>query len=350
MKKVFVICTLMLLFLVSCGEKKATEEPKADSVKENVKSDSNMKVAVVYSTGGLGDNSYNDATKRGLDRAKEELGIDYAGYEPKDPNTEAENKLREFAESGEYSLIIATGFTMKDAVVNVAKDFPEQKFLITDERITDMPNVASLTFKEQEGSFLAGALAAMMSKTGTVGYVGGAEAPVIQKFEIGFEQGAKYVNPQIKFLPVYIGGTNAFNDPASAKAKSEALIAQGADVIYHASGASGQGVFQAAKDKHIYAIGVDSNQDGLVKGTILTSMIKKIDTGVFDAIKEVKEDKFQGKIYELGLKEDGLELTKFEFTKDQIGEENIKKLDEIKQKIINGEIVVKATRDQVAKK
>ena len=239
---------------------------------------------------------------------------------------------------------------MKDAVVNVAKDFPEQKFLITDERITDMPNVASLTFKEQEGSFLAGALAAMMSKTGTVGYVGGAEAPVIQKFEIGFEQGAKYVNPQIKFLPVYIGGTNAFNDPASAKAKSEALIAQGADVIYHASGASGQGVFQAAKDKHIYAIGVDSNQDGLVKGTILTSMIKKIDTGVFDAIKEVKEDKFQGKIYELGLKEDGLELTKFEFTKDQIGEENIKKLDEIKQKIINGEIVVKATRDQVAKK
>ncbi len=350
MKKVFVICTLMLLFLVSCGEKKAAEEPKADSVKENVKSDSNMKVAVVYSTGGLGDNSYNDATKRGLDRAKEELGIDYAGYEPKDPNTEAENKLREFAESGEYSLIIATGFTMKDAVVNVAKDFPEQKFLITDERITDMPNVASLTFKEQEGSFLAGALAAMMSKTGTVGYVGGAEAPVIQKFEIGFEQGAKYVNPQIKFLPVYIGGTNAFNDPASAKAKSEALIAQGADVIYHASGASGQGVFQAAKDKHIYAIGVDSNQDGLVKGTILTSMIKKIDTGVFDAIKEVKEDKFQGKIYELGLKEDGLELTKFEFTKDQIGEENIKKLDEIKQKIINGEIVVKATRDQVAKK
>ena len=345
MKKVLIIFTLMILFIVSCGEKKVEEDSKVDTTKESVKTEKELKVAVVYSTGGLGDNSYNDATKRGLERAKAELGIEYVGYEPKDPNTEAENKLREFAESEEYALIIATGFTMKDAMTNVAKDFPNQKFLITDEKITDLPNVASLTFKEHEGSFLAGALAAMMSKTGTVGYVGGAEAPVIQKFEIGFEQGAKYVNPEIKFLPVYIGGTNAFNDPASAKIKTEAIIAQGADVIYHASGASGQGVFQAAKDKGIYAIGVDSNQDSLVKGTILTSMIKKIDTGIFNIIKDVKENKFEAKVYELGLKKDGLELTNFEFTKDKIGEENIKKLDEIKQKIVSGEIVVKPTRN-----
>ena len=344
MKKVFVICTLMLLFLVSCGEKKAAEEPKADSVKENVKSDSNMKVAVVYSTGGLGDNSYNDATKRGLDRAKEELGIDYAGYEPKDPNTEAENKLREFAESGEYSLIIATGFTMKDAVVNVAKDFPEQKFLITDERITDMPNVASLTFKEQEGSFLAGALAAMMSKNNTVGFVGGAEAPLIQKFEAGYTQGAKYVKPDIKVSAVYIGGTNAFHDPASAKTRTEALISQGADVIYHAAGSSGQGMIQAAKDKGVYAIGVDSNQDDIAPGVVLTSMLKLVDVAVYNLIKEIQEDKFEGKVYEFGIKEGGVGLTDFKYSKDKIGEENIKKIDEIKQKIISGEIVVKSTK------
>ena len=348
MKKALMILTLMMLFLISCGTKD-TEDGKAadtDTAQETAK-EGNIKVAVIYSTGGLGDNSYNDATKRGLEKAKSELGITYDEYEPKDPNTEAENKLREYAEAGEYALIVATGFTMKDALVNVAKEFPEQKFVIIDERVEGMPNVASLTFKEHEGSFLAGALAAMMSKSNVIGYVGGAEAPVIQKFEIGFEQGAKYVNPDIKFLPVYIGGTNAFNDPASAKIKAGALADQGADVIYHASGASGSGVFQAAKDRGIYAIGVDSNQDALVKGTILTSMIKKVDTAVFNSVKEVTDGKFEGKIYEYGLKEDGLGITDCEFTKDVIGQENMAKLDDIKGKIVAGEITVYPTREQI---
>ena len=344
MKKALLILTLMMLFLISCGSKSTEGEGTGTAAAENTANGENVKVAVVYSTGGLGDNSYNDATKRGLEKAKTELGITYDEYEPKDPNTEAENKLREFAEAGDYTLIVATGFTMKDALMNVAKEFPEQKFVIIDETIEGMPNVASLTFKEHEGSFLAGALAAMMTKSNVVGYVGGAEAPVIQKFEIGFEQGAKYVKPDVKFLPVYIGGTNAFNDPASAKIKAGALIDQGADVIYHASGASGSGVFQAAKDKGIYAIGVDSNQDGLVKGTILTSMIKKVDTAVFNSVKEVKDGKFEGKVYQYGLKEDGLGITDCEFTKEVIGQENLDKLNEIKEKIVSGEIVVSPTR------
>lgn len=344
MKKILIILSLMMFFLISCGEKK-NEEVETGSIKqENVNSET-VEIAVVYSTGGLGDNSYNDATKRGLEQAKEELGIVYDEYEPKDPNMEAENKLREYCEAEKYSLIVATGFTMKDALINVAKDFPEQNFVIIDERIEGMPNVASLTFKEHEGSFLAGALAAMMTKSNVVGYVGGAEAPVIQKFEIGFEQGAKYVNNEIKFLPVYIGGTNAFNDPTSAKMKTSALLDQKADVIYHASGASGSGVFQAVKDRGVYAIGVDSNQDSLIKGTILTSMIKKVDTAVLDTIKEVCGNKFEAKVYEFGVKEGGVGLTDFEFTKDIIGEENLNKLIEIRDKIVSGEIVVSPTRN-----
>ncbi|MBP9478940.1 MAG: BMP family ABC transporter substrate-binding protein [Sebaldella sp.] len=346
MKKILLVLTLSILFLVSCGKKDtAKDAPKEETKTEGkAEANSNMKVAIVYSTGGLGDDSFNDAARRGLDKAKAELGITFDEYEPKDPNTEAENQLRTFAESGEYSLIIATGFSMKDALLNVAKEFPDQKFAIIDERIEGYKNIASLSFKEHEGSFLVGALAAMMTKSNTVAFVGGAEAPLIQKFEAGFKQGALYVNPEIKVLSVYVGGTNAFNDPTSAKARTEALISQGADVIYHAAGASGKGVFQAAKEKGVYAIGVDSNQDGIVQGVILTSMIKKVDTAVFDLTKQVQENKFEGKIYEYGLKEDGVGTTDFKYTKDKIGEENIKKLEDIKKKIEDGEIQVKSTR------
>ena len=346
MKKILLVLTLSILFLVSCGKKEAPAETAKEETKTDEKAgaNSNMKVAIVYSTGGLGDESFNDAARRGLDKAKAELGITFDEYEPKDPNTEAENKLREFAESGEYSLIIATGFSMKDALLNVAKDFPNQKFGIIDERIEGSANIASMSFKEHEGSFLVGALAAMMTKSNTVGFVGGAEAPLIQKFEAGFTQGAKYVKPDIKILPVYVGGTNAFNDPTSAKSRTEALISQGADVIYHAAGASGKGVFQAAKEKGVYAIGVDSNQDAIAQGEILTSMIKKVDTAVFNSVKEVADGKFEGKVYQYGLKEDGLGITDCEFTKEIIGQENLDKLDEIKGKIVAGEIVVSPTR------
>ena len=344
MKKILLFLTLSLLFLISCGKTDTAKDETGGETKTEASAEkSNVKVAIVYSVGGLGDHSFNDAAQRGLEKAKNELGIEYVGYEPKDPTSEAEGQLRTYAESGEYDLIIATGFMMKDALVTVAGEFPEQKFAITDERVPELSNVASLTFKEHEGSFLAGALAAMMTKTDTVGFVGGAEAPLIQKFEAGYQQGAKYVKPDIKVLAVYIGGTNAFHDPASAKSRTEAIAGQGADVVYHASGSSGQGMFQAAKDKGIYAIGVDSNQDALFPGTILTSMLKKVDVAVYDLVKNVKEDKFEGKVYEFGVKEGGVGLTDFEFTKDKIGEENIKKLEEIKEKISNGEIVVSPT-------
>ena len=312
MKRILTIFSVLfaLMFIVACGNKPATADQVKDGKTSTDSTNANKRVAVVYSTGGKGDKSFNDSTFRGLEKAKKELGITYSEYEPKDPTSEAKDALTRFAEEGQYDLIIAVGYTMQDAVVAVADAFPDQKFAIIDSVVNGKPNVASLVFKEEEGSFLVGAL-------------------------------ARYIKPDIKVVPVTIGGTSAFNDQASAKAKTETLIQQGADVVYHAAGASGLGVFQAVKEKNIYGIGVDSNQDGLYPGNILTSMMKYVDNAVFDEIKTTLDGKFAAKVQTYGIKEDGIGTTNFEFTKDKIGEENIKRLEQIKQDIKNGKIVVK---------
>ena len=340
MKKLITVLSIMatlVLFVVACGSKPAEGEQKTESAGAAKKS-----VAIVYSTGGKGDKSFNDSAFRGLQQAQQELGITFKEYEPKDATAEAENVLRQFAESGEHDLIIGVGFTMKDAVATVAAAFPDQKFAMVDDEV-DLPNVASLKFKEHEGSFLVGALAAMMTKTNTVGFVGALESPVIQKFQAGFEQGAKYVNPNIKTLSVYLGGANPFNDPASAKAKTETLIQQGADVVYHAAGGSGNGMFQAVKEKGVFAIGVDSNQDDIIPGFVLTSMLKNVDAAIFNTIKSILDGKFEAKVQEFGINENGVGTTDFKLTKDKIGEENIKKLEQIKEDIKAGKIQVKPT-------
>ena len=339
---IFSIMATLLLFVACGGSKPATGEQKTDGQGQTGTTEAKKSVAIVYSTGGKGDKSFNDAAFRGLELAQKELGITFKEYEPKDATAEAKDILTQFAETSEFELIIGVGFTMKDSVVAVAEAFPDQKFAIIDEEI-NLPNVESLKFKEHEGSFLVGALAAMMSKTGTVGYVGGMESPLIQRFQTGYEQGAKYINPNIKIVSVYVGGSNPFNDPASAKSKTETLIQQGADVVYHAAGASGAGMFQAAKEKNIYSIGVDSNQDSIVPGLVLTSMMKYVDTAVFNSVKSVLDGKFEAKVREFGIAENGVGTTEFEFTRDKIGEENIKKLDQIKQEIKDGKIVVKPT-------
>ena len=346
MKRIVTLFSVIfaLMLVVACGNKPATGEQVKDGKTSADSTNSKKAVAVVYSTGGKGDKSFNDATFRGLQKAQKELGITFKEYEPKDPATEAKNALTQFAESGEFDLIIAVGYTMKDSLVAVAQTFPDQKFAIIDETVNGLPNVASILFKEQEGSFLVGALAGMLDKTGTIGFVGANESELINRFYAGYEQGAKYIKPEIKVLPVYIGGNNAFNDQASAKAKTETLVQQGADVIYHAAGASGLGVFQAVKEKNIYGIGVDSDQDGLYPGTILTSMLKYVDNATFDVIKAAVDGKFEAKLQTFGIKENGVGTTNFEFTKDKIGEENLKKLEQIKQDIKDGKIVVKASR------
>ncbi|WP_297598361.1 BMP family ABC transporter substrate-binding protein [uncultured Cetobacterium sp.] len=296
-----------------------------------------LKVGIVLSTGGLGDKSFNDAAYRGLEQAKKDLGIEFKYVEPASP-AEDEEFLREYAEAG-YDLIIATGFQMTESARAVAADYSDVKFLMIDD-VVDLPNVKSLIFKEEEGSFLVGVIAGLMTKNNAVGFVGGMENPLIKKFEVGFKQGAEYVNPKVKFFSVYTTGPNPFNDPVRGKENAISEINQGADVIYHAAGGTGMGVFAAAKEKGVFAIGVDSNQDAVEPGTVLTSMLKNVDVAVYDSIKNLISGNFVPGVAVYGAQENGVGVTDFEFTKDIIGAEKLQKFEEIKAKLMSGEIKV----------
>lgn len=326
MKKVFALLSLLMLVLTGCGSKEKAAETKKEST---------LKVGIVLSTGGLGDKSFNDSAYRGLEMAKDELGIEFKYVEPASPS-EDEGFLREYAENG-YDLVIATGFLMKDAAQKVALDFPEVKFAIIDE-VIEADNVSSLLFAEDEGSFLVGALAAMMSKTGNVGFVGGMEIPLIQKFQRGFEEGAKYINKDAKIGVLYTSGPNPFNDPVRGKENALSLIKQGADVVYHAAGGTGVGVIDAAKEAGVYAIGVDSNQDDIAKGVVLTSMIKNVDVAVYNTIKSIIDGNFKSGVNRFGVAEGGVGTTNFEFTKDIIGKDKIAKVEQIAEDIKAGKI------------
>lgn len=333
MKKLFGILTILLtfVFVLSCGAK-TEEAPAADAPAK--------KVAIVYSTGGKGDKSFNDSAFRGMEKAKAELGVEFSEYEPKDPSVEAKNQLTEYAQTGEYELIIGVGFTMKESLEAVAAEYPDQKFALIDDVIEGKDNVVSLMFREQEGAFLTGALAAMMTKTNVLGFIGAVEAPVIHRFATGFIQGARHVNPDVKIVSAYVNGSNPFSDPVAAKQLTESVIAQNADIVMHAAGASGSGVFKAAQEKGVFAIGVDSNQDAEVPGSILTSMLKNVDVAVFETIKAVLEGNYQGGVKYFGIAEDGVGVTEFEFTKDIIGQENIDKLNALYGEIKEGKITV----------
>jgi basic membrane protein A len=331
MKKIFILLTVVFaMLLTACGGK--TEETK------EVKTEETLNVGIVLSTGGLGDKSFNDSAYRGLTMAEEKLGIKFKYVEPASPSEDMQF-LREFAENN-YDLVVGVGFLMKDSVESVAKEHPNVKFAIIDE-VIDAPNVTSLVFAEDEGSFLVGALAAMMSKTNTVGFVGGMEVPLIQKFQSGYEQGAKYINPDIKVTTLYTSGPNPFNDPVRGKESAIAEYNQGADVIFHAAGGTGTGVIEGAKAMGIFAIGVDSNQDYVAPGTVLTSMIKNVDEAVFATVKDVKEGTFKTGVNRFGVANNGVGTTEFEFTKDIIGEEKLEKLEEIREGIIDGSIKLK---------
>ncbi|OQY41326.1 MAG: BMP family ABC transporter substrate-binding protein [Fusobacteriia bacterium 4572_74] len=331
MKKILILLTVVFaMLLTACGGK--TEEVK------EVKADAPLNVGIVLSTGGLGDKSFNDSAYRGLTMAEEQLGIKFKYVEPASPSEDIQF-LREFAEN-DYDLVIGVGFLMKDSVETVAKEHPNVKFAIIDE-VIDADNVTSLVFAEDEGSFLVGALAAMMSKTDTVGFVGGMEVPLIQKFERGYVQGAQYINPNIKITTLYTSGPNPFNDPVRGKENAIAEYNQGADVIFHAAGGTGTGVIEGAKEMGIYAIGVDSDQDYVAPGTVLTSMIKNVDQAVFATVKDVKEGTFKKGVNRFGVANNGVGISKLEYTKDIIGEKKIQKLKEIKQGIIDGSIKLK---------
>ncbi len=300
-----------------------------------------VKPAVVYDLGGKFDKSFNQAAYMGAERFKKETGVDYKDFEIQN-DSQREQAFRKFARDG-YNPIIGTGFSMEAAMTKVAAEFPDTQFGIID-MVVDQPNVRSIVFKEEEGSYLVGILAAMASKTGTVGFVGGMDIPLIRKFACGYVQGAKSVNADIKVIQNMTGDTGAaWNDPVKGGELAKAQIEQGADVVYHAAGGTGVGVLQAAADAGKLGIGVDSDQNYLHPGSVLTSMMKRVDNAVYTSFMDVKNgvamDKWTG-IQVLGLAQDGVGWADDDDNKALITAEMRKAVDDAKAKIISGEIKV----------
>ncbi len=261
------------------------------------------------------------------------MGKKYLEFEISN-ESQREQAIRRMAEKG-ASPIIAMSFSQASAIEKVAKEFPKLHFAIVDD-VVKQPNVQSIVFKEQEGSFLVGMLAAMASKTGKVGFVGGMDIPLIRKFECGYEQGVKYANPKAEVFQNMTGTTgSAWNDPARGGELAKAQFAKGADVVFAAAGGTGIGVYQAAKDSGKLAIGVDSNQNFLQPGTMLTSMLKRVDVAVYNVTKD-----WQPGVSVLGLKEDGVGYALDKYNEKLITADMKNKVDAAKADIISGKIKV----------
>ena len=297
-----------------------------------------IKPAVVFDMGGKFDKSFNEGVYNGVERFKKETGIPYADFEITN-ETQYEQAHRRFAERGQNP-IIGVGFAQADAVQKVGAEFPKTDFTVID-GIVKLPNVQSVLFKEQEGSFLVGMLAAMASKSGKVGFVGGMDIPLIRRFECGYEQGAKYANPQVVVVQNMTGTTpSAWDDPGRGGELAKAQFDGGVDVVYAAAGNTGLGVYQAAADAHKLAIGVDSNQNYLHPGTMLTSMVKRVDLAAYNSLEAAKNGNWQGGITVLGLKEGGIDWAYDQYNEKLITPEMKAKVDQAKADIIAGKITV----------
>lgn len=289
--------------------------------------------AVVYDMGGKFDKSFNEAAYNGMERWKKETGKNYLEFEISN-ESQREQAIRRMAEKG-ASPIIAIGFSQASSIEKVAKEFPKLQFAIID-MVVDLPNVQSVVFKEHEGSFLVGTMAAMASKSGKVGFVGGMDIPLIRKFQCGYEQGAKFANSKVEVTGNMTGTTGAaWNDPARGGELAKAQFAKGVDVVFAAAGGTGIGVYQAAKDAGKLAIGVDSNQNHLQPGTMLTSMLKRVDVAVYNVSKAHKAG-----ISALGLKEGGVDYALDKNNEKLVTAEMKKKVEAAKADIISGKIKV----------
>lgn len=331
---VFLFSSVLLFSFLSCEKKK-----------DNITPDSNqLKVGLVFDVGGKGDKSFNDAAYKGLEKAKNELGIEFEIIDPGD-GSDRESALRRLSSRKDIGLIFGVGFIFTDDITQIATEFPDKKFACVDYTVNpekQLPaNLLALEFKEEEGSFLVGALAGLTTKTNKVGFLGGMESALIRKFESGYKQGVKYVNPECKVLTAYVSVTgDGFKNAPKAKEISLTQYSNGADIIYHASGLSGVGLFEAAKELKKFAIGVDLDQYQEAPGYVLTSMTKQVDEVIFLAVKDYKDNRFSGGTKTLGLKEKGVDYVFDENNRNLISEEVRIKIESIRDKIISGEIKV----------
>ena len=294
--------------------------------------------AIVFDIGGKFDKSFNEAAYNGAERYKAETGIQYREFEVTNPAMR-EQAIRNMARRG-AQVVIAMGFAQAAAVEAVAKEFPDTRFTLID-MVVDLPNVQSVIFKEHEGSFLVGIAAAMTSKTGEIGFVGGMDIPLIRKFALGYVEGAKYVKPDIEVFQNMTGTTPAaWNDPTRGGELARSQFDRGADVVYAAAGGTGIGVYQAAKDAGKLAIGVDSNQNYIHPGTMLTSMVKRVDVAVYEAFKSAQEGTWKGGIQILGLAEDGVGWALDEHNRSLVSADMEAAIEQARKDIIAGKITV----------
>jgi basic membrane protein A len=329
-----VLCCLAVA-LSGCGSGEPQEGGTGSSER--------YRVGMVFDIGGKGDKSFNDSAYRGMLHAADEFGIDYTEFEP-GQDADRETGLRKLAQA-EYDVIIGVGFLFSDSIKKVATDYPGIKFACVDYDVRPgeelPPNLAGVKFREEEGSFLVGILAAMFSETGRIGFVGGMDIPLIHKFEAGYIAGAKHADPSVSVTVAYAGTTpQAFADPAKGKELALLQYGRGVDVIYHASGSTGNGVIEAAKESGMYAIGVDSNQNYMAPGNMLTSMVKRVDNSVYMTIKAAIEGEFEGGVREFGLAEDGVAYAIDEHNESMISDEMVAAVEAAEAAIVAGEIVV----------
>ncbi|GAB3256683.1 BMP family lipoprotein [Nocardioides dilutus] len=348
---------ILALATAGCGDE--DDEPNDDATTGDDSSEttdappeSDIKVGMAYDVGGRGDQSFNDSAAAGLDQAVEEFGFESDEGEASDGEAESqrEERLRTFADAG-YNPIIAVGFAYSASVGKVAAEYPDLSFAIIDDTAScepfdgsdPIPNVACLVFAEEQGSFLVGAAAALKSEAGHIGFVGGVQVPLIEKFQAGYEAGAKTVNPDITIDVTYLTQPpdfSGFGDPAKGKTAAEGMYQGGADIVYHAAGGSGGGVFEAASEAGAWAIGVDSDQyntaDPSVQDVILTSMLKNVDVAVYNYLAEVAGGTFPTgtNVYDLSV--DGVGYSTSGGQIDDI----VADLDGYKEQIISGEIEV----------
>jgi basic membrane protein A and related proteins len=300
--------------------------------------------AIVYDFGGKFDRSFNQSASEGVARFRRETGIAFREYEITNA-MQREQVMRQFARHG-CNLIVAVGFTQASAVERVAREFPAVHFVIID-GLVDLPNVESVNFREQESSFLCGMAAALVSRTGKIGFVGGMDIPLIRKFALGYQAGAALVNPRIEIFQNMTGSTPAaWNDPTRGAELARSQFGRGADVVFHAAGGTGLGVMQAAADAGLYSVGCDSNQDYLHPGSVLTSAVKRVDVAVYKAAMAARGGTWRPGRVALGLAEDGVGYSLDEFNRPVLTPAIERRLEEARAAIIAGRIAVPEYREQ----
>jgi basic membrane protein A and related proteins len=341
MTKTAALLSAAALMLSACG---GNDTDSSSGSGDSASAKSDIKVGMAYDVGGRGDQSFNDSAAAGMDQAVKDFGMESQESEAEDGEAESarEERLRTFADAG-FDPIIAVGFAYSASVAKVAKEYPDLHFAIIDDEAAKADNIANLVFAEEEGSFLVGAAAALKSEADHIGFIGGVETPLIQKFQAGYEAGAKAVKKDIKIDVTYLTQPpdfSGFGDPAKGKTAAQGMYDGGADIVYHAAGGSGGGVFEAASDAGAKAIGVDSDQyntaDPSVQKVIMTSMLKNVNVAVHEYLKKVSEGTFPSGTTRYDLSVDGVGYSTSGGMIDDIAD----KLDEYKQQIIDGDIKV----------